>query len=239
MSQQDPFDTTRWTIVLAAKDWTSPEARQALEALCKVYWPPLYAFIRRRGKSPEEAEDLTQGFFTRLLEPDFLKNVDRSRGKFRAFLLASCKYYLANERERASAIKRGGSKLVISIDRAMAEGQYQLELSDESPPDATFDRHWARTLLDTTLQQIQSEFESAGQGERYQELKPTLVRDSNTPYAQVAERLGISEDAVKVAAHRLRGKFREALRARIAATVGSAEEVDDEIRDLFSAFAAG
>ena len=129
--------------------------------------------------------------------------------------------------------------MLISIDCAAAEGRYQLELADERPPDATFHRHWARTLLDATLDQIRHEFESTGQSERFRVLKPTLVREGNTPYAQLGETLGISEDAVKVAAHRLRGRFREALRSRIAATVATAEEVDDEIRDLFSAFATG
>jgi RNA polymerase sigma factor (sigma-70 family) len=239
MARDDPFDTTRWTLVLAAKDWASPAAREALEALCNVYYQPLYAYIRRHGHSPDEAEDLTQGFFARLLEPDFLKNVDRTKGKFRAFLLASCKYYLSNERERAAAQKRGGKSLTISIDRNAAEGRYQLEVADHCAPEDTFDRQWARTLLDHTFDQLQRDFEKDGQIERYYALKPTLTKDDKVPYSQVASTLGITEDAVKVAVHRLRGKFRDTLRARIAATVGTATEVDDEIRDLFSAFGGG
>lgn len=229
------FLTTHWSVVLAAADTSSPQAPQALATLCQAYWYPLYAFVRRQGHSPHDAQDLTQAFFARLLEKGYLKDVDRQRGRFRSFLLASLKHFLANQWDRARALKRGGGQQVISLDERDAESRYALEPKDEQSADRLYERRWALLLLERVLGRLKQEFVSAGKAGLFEALKGVLSAGSGAlPYAEVAARLGTSEAAVKVAVHRLRRRYRELLRAEIAQTVASPAEVEDEIRYLFA-----
>ena len=227
------FASTRWTQILAAANPRHPDAREALTALCRTYWPPLYAFVRRRGFSPADSEDLTQGFFARLLRLDSLAEVRRERGRFRAFLLASLQNYLADERDRALAEKRGAG-LVVSINAAEAEAGYQREPADTTAtPDAAFDRAWALTLLNTVVTRLRTDYAAAGQETTFAALSFSLTGDRSTlPYAELAARLGLSEPAVRVAVHRLSKRYRQLLREEIAQTVARPEEVDDELRAL-------
>ena len=235
------FATTRWTLVTAAGRNNSPEARKALGDLCRLYWYPVYAFVRRRGKNAEDALDLTQGFFTRLIEKNDLADADRSRGRFRAWLLASVKNYLANEWDKAVAQKRGGGKKVFSfdIDPDDAERRYRREPAHQATPERIYDRRWALTLLEQALATLEEESKREGKQELFAALKPTLSADARDPadesYRDLAARLGTSEGAVKVAAHRLRRRYRDLLRAEISETVATPEDIDDEIRDLFTA----
>lgn len=235
------FGTTRWTLVAAAGKTGTPEARKALADLCRLYWYPLYAFVRRRGFDAEAALDLTQGFFTRLIEKNDLADADRTRGRFRAWLLASVKHYLANEWDKAVAAKRGGGRPVFGfdIDPGDAEDRYRREPSHEMTPERIFDRRWALTLLEQTLARMKATCERAGKGPLFEALKPTLTGDGrdarDESYRDIADRLGTTEGALKVAAHRLRREYREMLRAEIEETVAGPEHVDDEIRDLFAA----
>ena len=239
------FATTRWTLVVAAgaarRDGT-PEARKALGELCTLYWYPVYAYVRRRGKNAEDALDLTQGFFTRLIEKNDLAAADPARGRFRAWLLASVKHYLANEWDRATAKKRGGGRAVFSldIDADDAEGRYRREPAHSLTPERIFDRRWALTTLEQALVALEAQCGQEGKAELFQALRPTLTAEATgdvTPYRQVAGQLGMSEGAVKVTAHRLRRQYRDLLRQAIAETVERPEDVDDEIRDLFAALA--
>jgi RNA polymerase sigma factor (sigma-70 family) len=228
------FATTHWTLVLAAKDHDSPRAREALAALCSAYWYPLYAFVRRQGHDAHAAQDLTQEFFTRLLEPGFLGAVDRAKGKFRSFLLACCKHFLANERDRARALKRGGGQWPMALDFAAAESRYAQEKAAALSPDRLFERRWASTLLDQVFVRLRDEFATAGKEEYFDRLKAYLAGDrSGGTYEQFGAEFGMSEGAVKIAVHRLRGRYRELLREEISRTVGP-DEIDAEIRDLFA-----
>jgi RNA polymerase sigma-70 factor (ECF subfamily) len=226
------FAATRWTVVLAAKGRNSPEAADAMAELCRVYWYPLYAFIRRRGYETHEAEDLTQEFFARLLEKHGLAGVDRQKGKFRAFLLAAVKHFLANQRDRARAKKRGGGRAVIAWESLNAEARYRLEPAHELTPERLFERRWALALLDQVLARLQDEFDKGGKTPLFAALKGTLTGHVESTYAVMAERLGMSEVAVKVAVHRLRKRYRELLREEIAHTVADPAEIDEEIRHL-------
>jgi RNA polymerase sigma factor (sigma-70 family) len=174
-ARADPFAPTQWSLVLLARDRASPQAGAALAALCRAYWYPLYAYIRRQVRTAEQAEDLTQEFFARLLEKDFLRSVDPSRGRFRAFLLACCKHFLANERDRAGAAKRGGRCSVLSLDFASAADRYRREPADTLTPEKLFERRWALTLLDQALERLGQEFARSGKGEVFEGLKGTLV----------------------------------------------------------------
>jgi RNA polymerase sigma-70 factor (ECF subfamily) len=237
-----PFPTTQWSRILAARqgDPAAIEARTAMAELCRAYWYPLYAFIRRRGHDPEAAQDLTQEFFARLLEADFLAGVDRAKGKFRAFLLAACTHFLANQRDFLRARKRGGGRRILSIDAGDAEGRYHLEPAHRLTPEALFTRRWALTVLALALDRLRDEHRAAGaaQLERFEVLRATLTGDcGRVPYADLAARLGLTEGAVQVAVHRLRRRYREVLRESIAATLEDPADVDDEIRDLFAALA--
>ena len=227
------FASTRWTQILAAADPEHPDAREALAALCRTYWPPLYAFARRRGLTPADAEDLTQGFFAQLLRLDSLADVRRERGRFRAFLLASLQHYLADTRDRERAAKRGAG-LVLPFDTAGAEQGYQREPTDAAmTPDAAFDRAWALTLLDAVAARLRADYAAAGQGELFAALSFSLTGGrSELPYAELATRLGLTEPAVRVAVHRLRKRYRQLLREEIAQTVAQPEDVDDELRAL-------
>jgi DNA-directed RNA polymerase specialized sigma24 family protein len=229
------FAATRWSLVLSAKANDSPQSDDALETLCRNYWRPLYAYIRRQGLSPHDAQDLTQAFFARLLEKNYLAAVVPGKGKFRSFLLASLKHFLANEWDKARAQKRGGGKPFISLDYEAAEVCCALE-SGKGAPDAVFERRWAVTLLERTLARLRQEYIADGKEPVFEQLKETLTGERQSiPYATVARELGSSEGAVKVAVHRLRRRYRELLRAEIADTVSGHEEIEEELRHLFAA----
>jgi RNA polymerase sigma-70 factor (ECF subfamily) len=219
--------------VLAAGQGTPSEAHEALSTLCGLYWYPLYAFTRRQGREAEDARDSVQGFFTRLLEKNDLAAVDRQRGRFRAWLLASLKHYLANEWNRERAQKRGGGLTSLSIDTETAEGRYQHEPSHDLTPEKLYERRWALTLLEHVLSTLEQECARIGKQPLFEKLRGTLTGNvEQAPYAEVARTLDMSEQAVKVAVHRLRGRYRELLRAEIAQTVERPEDIEDEIRLL-------
>lgn len=227
------FSTTRWSLILAAGQGTTSGAHEALSTLCGLYWYPLYAFTRRQGREPEDARDLVQGFFTRLLERNDLATVDRQRGRFRAWLLASLDHYLANEWNRERSQKRGGGLSFLSIDAKAAEGRYQHEPSHGLTPEKLYERRWALTLLEHVLSTLEEECTRLGKRPLFEKLRGTLTGEvGQVRYTEVAGTLGMSPGAVKVAAHRLRGRYRELLRAEIAQTVEQPEEIDDEIRLL-------
>ena len=233
------FTPTHWSVVLAAAGHSnSTHARDALEKLCRNYWLPIYAFVRRQGHSPHDAQDLTQEFFTRLLERNYLAGVDREKGRFRSFLLASLKHFLANEWDKAKAQKRGGDRVLISIDAASAENSVHLEPADVLTAEKIFERRWALSLLEQVLRRLREEYTRDGKEQQFEQLKSTLTEASRSvSYAEIATRLGTTEGAVKVAVHRLRQRYRELLRAEIADTVADPREIDDEIRNLFAALA--
>ena len=231
------FVTTHWSVVLSAQDRNSPRSTEALESLCRTYWYPLYAFVRRQGRRPHDAQDLTQAFFARLFEKDTLNAVAREKGRFRTFLLVVLKRFLANEWEREHAQKRGGFAPVISIDHELAESRFAAEPAHRLQPDVLFDRQWAATLLDRVMIRLQEEYLLSGRAKLFEYLRGCLARDESAlPYAEIAARLNLTEAAVKMAVHRLRARYREILRAEIADTVSSPEEIDEEIRHLFSTF---
>jgi RNA polymerase sigma-70 factor (ECF subfamily) len=233
------FTPTHWSVVLAAAGRAdSTDARDALERLCRNYWLPIYAFVRRQGHNPHDAQDLTQEFFARLLEKNYLARADRDKGRFRSFLLASVKHFLANEWDKARAQKRGGGRLLISIDAAAAETSFGREPADLLSADKIFERRWALALLEQVLRRLREEYTRDGKEKQFEQLKGTLTEASRLlPYAEIAARLATSEGAVKVAVHRLRQRYRELLRAEISDTVADAREIDDEIRNLFAALA--
>lgn len=225
--------------MLTAGHGSSPQAGRALEELCRAYWYPLYAYVRRRGHSPHEAEDLTQEFFARLLAKNYLAAVDREKGKFRSFLLASLKHFLANEWDRARAAKRGGGQPHLSLDIQTAETRYRSEPADDLTAEKLLDRQWALALLDQVLSRLQAEFVADGKKKQFDELKVWLTEGKGaTSYAEAAAKLGTTEGAVKVAVHRLRRRYRELLREEISHTVATPAEIEEEIRHLFAAFAS-
>lgn len=229
------FGHTRWSIVLAARD--PARAAVALEELCRLYWPPLYAYVRRCGHDPHTAEDLTQEFFARLLAGDALARVAPSKGKFRSFLLAALKHFLANEWDKARAQKRGGGRTTVSFDTRAAESHLQDEAAAALTPDRLFDRKWALVLLDLTLDRLAAEHDTPEKQQLFAALRGTLTGDEPAGgYAGVARHLELSEGAVKVTVHRLRKRYRELLRAEIAQTVGNPDQVAEELRSLFAAF---
>ena len=222
--------------MLAAAGSEDSRGRQALARLCQVYWYPLYAFVRRHGHGPHDAQDLTQEFFVRLLEKDYLGDVDRSKGKFRSFLLAALKHFLSKERARAKTLKRGGGRTLLPLDTLSAEDRYRREPEDNATAEKLFERRWALTLLDRVLTRLSEEYETTGKRAMFEQLQGCLTGDSDLlPYAELAARLGTTEGAVKVAVHRLRRRYRGVLREEIAQTVADPAEIDDEIHQLFSA----
>jgi RNA polymerase sigma factor (sigma-70 family) len=229
------FELTHWSLIADAGDPDSTRARQALERLCASYWYPLYAFVRREGHSAHDAQDLTQEFFARLVEKNWLEAVDREKGRFRSFLLAAMKHFLANEWDRARAQKRGGGVALISIDDADADLRYQREPAQQITAEQLFDRRWALTLLDQVLERMRREMTDAGKAAQFEALKFCLTGERAATYDEIAHRLGTTEGSVKVAVHRLRERYRFLLRDEIANTVGSAADVDEELRQLFSA----
>jgi RNA polymerase sigma-70 factor (ECF subfamily) len=226
------FPTTHWSLVIQAGAPGSPQARAALETLCSAYWYPLYAFIRRKGNDPDRACDLTQEFFARLLEKGALAGVDQHRGRFRSFLRVACRNFLIDGwRHKADA-----ATTPISIDAKDAEGRYLVEPSDNLTAERLFDRTWALTLLDRVMAILAAEFAASGRSELFDELKIVLIEGKGAVQSAVlAERLGVSENAVNIASHRLRKRYGEILREQIAATLDDPSELDDEIRSLFDA----
>lgn len=236
-SKARSFTTTRWSLVRAAGEAQGDAARQALETLCTTYWYPLYAYVRRRGHQPAQAQDLTQAFFTQLLEGNVLAIADQERGRFRSFLLKAFKNFIATQRRRDSAQKRGGGLRRRSLDFAAGEERYRLEPADTATPERLFERRWALTLLEQALACLREEYESTGRKELFAVLEPHLHGGDRLPHAQLAARLDMSEGGVKVAAHRLRRRYREILRGQVAETVASPEAVDQELRELLQALA--
>ena len=231
------FVTTHWSVVLSAREKDSSQSAAALETLCRTYWCPLYAFVRRQGRAPEDAQDLTQAFFARLLEKDYLKSVAEEKGKFRTFLLVALKRFLANEWDREHAQKRGGFAPVVSINQEVAESRFAAEPSHNLQPDVLFDRQWAMTLLERTMAQLQEEYRVSGRAKLFEYLQDCLGREESAlPYTQIAARLNVTEPAVKMAVQRLRARYRDILRAEIAHTVSSPQQAEEEIRHLFASF---
>jgi RNA polymerase sigma factor (sigma-70 family) len=229
------FAATRWTLVLqAARGSQTPRAAAAMAELCQIYWYPLYAFIRRRGHAAHDAEDLTQEFFARLLDKRFLARADREKGRFRTFLLTAVKRFLANEHEAAQAQKRGGGQRIIRLDGLEPEARYRLEPAVTLSPERLFERQWALTLLNRVLARLQADMGDEGKAALFDPLKGHLTGSRTETYAATAARLGVSEGAVQVAAHRLRRRYRELIREEIEHTVASPQEVEDEIRCLFA-----
>jgi RNA polymerase sigma factor (sigma-70 family) len=227
------FTATHWSVVLAAKDKSSPQSEAALETLCRTYWYPLYVFARRQGHPPPDAQDLVQEFFLRLLQKDYLEAVERERGRFRSFLIMALKRFLANEWDRSQAQKRGGGQTPLPLDPELIESRYQEEASVEMAADLAFDRHWAVTLLDQALARLRDDYQQQGKGAEFEILRRFLAvgKDSIT-YGEVAGQLGQSEAAVKMAVHRLRQRYRALFRDAIAQTVATPADVDEEMRHL-------
>jgi len=234
------FQSTLWSTVLAAgQQDDSTQARAALEKLCRTYWRPLYAFLRRQGTNPHDAEDLTQGFFELLFEKEALAQIRREKGKFRSFLLASLRHFVCDQRDNANAQKRGGGKPVFSLDVRDEEGQYLLEPADPLDPEKMFDRRWARTLIETVVDRLAADYAAKHKQRLYTEIHPFLLeKKTGVSQAEVAVRLGVKEVTVGVEVHRLRQRFRELCRQEIANTVATPEQVDEEMRHLFMALRA-
>ena len=230
------FASTHWSVVLAAGGRDDNRSGEALAKLCATYWYPLYAFVRRQGAGPEDAEDLTQGFFAHLLQHEALATVDRAKGKFRSFLLASLRHFLADARERARAQKRGGGRALVPLDVASAEKRYALEPADPASPDKIFERNWALALMEQLLDRLRAEQVVADKRAQFDLLRDCLMGDPDAPrHADLAVQLGVSEDAVKMAVSRLRRRYRQLLRQEIAHTVSTPTEIEEEIRHLFAA----
>ncbi len=234
------FATTRWSIVLAAGDRTDSQCSEALRSLCETYWYPLYAYVRHRGLSTQDAEDATQAFFLRLLEKDPLGRVTREGGKFRSYLLISIKHFLADEWKRGRAQKRGGNRSVLSLDMNsdQAESRYRCEPVDNTTPERLYEQNWAVTLLETVFAQLEQEHRDRGRADPFEHLKFCLTgQRSAVPYAELAAKLEVSEAGLKVTVYRLRQRYRELLRQEVAHTVSTPEEVEEELRYLFEVLA--
>lgn len=225
------FATTHWSVVLAAEHVDSALVAEALEKLCRTYWYPLYASVRRRGYGPEDAQDLTQGFLARLLAMHALRDVSPAKGRFRSFLLASLNHFLANEWDKGRTLKRGGGQTIISLDAA--ETRYRAEPRDTFSPDRVFERHWALTLLAQVAARLGEDYHLAGKGPLFETLQVYLAGEKEAPpYREIAGQMGMNLDAVKKAVERLRRRYGELLREEIAHTVSDPAEVDEEIRYL-------
>lgn len=235
---QGRFATTQWSLVLAAGERGSAEGEEALARLCSLYWYPVFAFVRRQGHATDDAQDLTQGFFTRLIEKGDLAAADRSRGRFRSFLLTACQHFLSNERDRMRAQKRGGGRVPVSIDVAAAEGRYERALAHSETPERLYDRQWCLTLLASVLDDLREDYLASGNERVFDRLKDFLTADVDAgTHADAARDLEMTAAAVKVAVHRLRRRYREALRRRVADTVETAQDIEDEIRYLLRTLA--
>lgn len=227
------FSTTQWSLVLAAARGGTDDG-EALARLCSLYWYPVFAFVRRQVPSAEEAQDLTQGFFTRLLEKKELARADRNRGRFRSFLLSACSHFISNERDREHTLKRGGGTIAIPFDLLDAEGRYEKALSSTETPERLYERQWALTLMTSVLDRLRDDYTRAGNEHVFDRLRSFLA-DSDETHADAARDLGMTVSAVKVAVHRLRKRYRKVLRQRVADTVASPDQIDEEIRHLMIA----
>ncbi len=237
---QGLFLTTHWSVVLAAKDKASPDCAQALEILCRTYWYPLYAFTRSSGYSPHDAQDLTQAFFARLLEKDYLRVVEPQKGRFRTFLKMALKRFLANEWERLRASRRGGGHTHLSFDTRLGETRFRQECADSATPDRVYDRQWALTLLGESMERLEQEYETVGKIDEFRQLNPHLTAERGTiPYGEMAAVLQTTEGAARVAVHRLRRRFREVFREVIAETISAPEEIDEEVRYVLEVLSHG
>jgi RNA polymerase sigma factor (sigma-70 family) len=236
--QEQPgwFNTTHWSVVLHAGEQSSSQAAAALGKLCETYWYPLYLFARRQGQPVEDAQDLVQGFFARVVEKDYIAVADRNKGTFRSFLLLAFKRYMANEWDRANRLKRGGGQAIVSLDEQNTEMRYREEPVDEMSPEKAFERRWAVTVLDKVRERLENEMAAVGKAKIFAELKAFLSgAATEDTYADLGNRLGMSESSIKVTVHRLRQRYRELLRLEIANTVANPEAIDQEIQDLFAA----
>ena len=230
------FTTTHWSVVLAAKEDASPEAADALAQLCRAYWYPLYAYVRRKGYGVADAQELTQEFFARLLAKHWLGSVDRRKGKFRSFLLGSLEHFLAKEWTRAHRLKRGGGQTIIAWDGCDPEELYKLEPADDWTAERIYERRWALTVLEQAMDALEGEYAAAGKQHLFGELKPFVAGDDDdVSYPALAARLQMSEGAVRVAAHRLRHRYGESVRGELAKIVQRPEDIEDELRHLFAA----
>ena len=233
------FPTTRWSRIVQSRDPEDPGARSALEELCRDYWFPLYAFVRRHGLSHEDAEDIVQGFLADPLERGDLASTDSSKAQFRAFLRAACEHYLANRRDHDLAVKRGGAVAIVSINRLEAESRYGSEPAHELTAERLFERDWALTVLEHVLQRLEAESVQAGKDALFAELRPSLQGDGFArSYATIAAKLVMSDGAVRVAVHRLRARYRELLREEVGRTTDDPAMIDSEICDLLAALAS-
>lgn len=235
----ETFRTTHWSVVLLAGETQSPDSMAALEKLCRAYWHPIYAFVRRSGHDAAMAQDLTQEFFCRMLAKDFLRSVDQQKGKFRSFLLASLKHFLANEWDRSHRQKRGGGSITLSLDDETAENRYALEAAHELTAEKIYERRWAQTVVEKVLARLRAEAGDPVKRQRFDALKDCLVDDPDAAsYSELAQKLGLTVNGIKSAVHRLRQRFRELFREEIAHTVSSSDEIDGEIHHLFDALAS-
>jgi len=231
------FATTHWSVVLSAGQRADGVvAIEALEQLCRTYWYPLYAYVRRRGYGTEDAEDLTQAFFSRLLERNYVGQADRQRGKFRTFLLSALSHFLADEWDRGQRVKRGGGQPVLSLDAASAEQRYRLEPVDPLDAARLYERRWATTLLECAVDRLEREYRERGQSRLFEGLRSFLLREQDAAtYAEAATALGLAAGAMKMAASRMRARCRELLREEIAQTVADPAEAEEEYRALLAA----
>jgi DNA-directed RNA polymerase specialized sigma24 family protein len=229
------FTTTHWSVVLAAGEESSAAGVAAMEQLCRAYWPPLYAYIRRQGYSPHDTQDLTQGFFEFLLQKNYVGMADREKGRFRSFLLTALKYFLNGQYDRANAAKRGGGKLIVSLDDPAGENLVMVERSSDSSPEKEFEKNWAITVLRQALTRLREEFASNGKSAIFDKLKPLLEGETKSgEYGILAAQLGMTPNGVAVMVHRLRQRFGELVRAEISQTLAKPEELEDEVRHLFA-----
>lgn len=237
-SKRTAFAATHWSVVLAASDDDTSQARRALACLCEAYWYPLYAYTRRCGHSPEDAQDLTQAFFAQLIGHNWVARADPHKGRFRSFLLMVMKRFLAKEWEKAKTLKRGGQASMVALGLDSAETRYSQELADTSTPEQVFEKQWALTLLESVLKRLRGDYARDGKGALFEVLEPCIVGGrEGQPYAKLAAELGMTEGAVKVAVCRLRERYRSCLKEEIAQTVASPAQAEEELRHLFRVLA--
>ena len=229
------FAITRWSVVLRASRPGTPEAEEALELLCRTYWYPVYAYVRSRGHGQEDAQDLVQEFFARLLEKNWLAEIEPGGGKFRSFLLTAVKRFLANDYDHRRALKRGGGRTILSLDEEQSEGRYLREPATQETPESTFERRWALAVLEQALAELRLEVVKAGKAKEFESLGQFLSREAEPgEYGVIAGQLGMSPNAVAVAVHRLRQRYREVLRDCVANTLAEPSQIDEEVRQLIS-----
>ena len=236
VARKGDFQTTKWSVVLSARAGDEPGSDEALAQLCEVYWYPLYVFVRRSGRQAEEALDLTQGYFLRLMEADFLERVRPEAGRFRSFLLSSMKHYMANQRREARALKRGGDRKIVSLDATEAESRYHMEPRDDRTPEKAYERQWARTVIQRAYDRLERELDDAGKPDHYRLLAPFLSGGLTAqPCEEAAETLGSTVAAIRMAVTRMRRRFGDILREEVSRTVDEEGEVDEEVKHLMSA----